>query len=60
MDGSTDGELGSEPSGEAMMQRWIDAGRVLARLAPHLFASSLYATEATISALSTVREDCNG
>lgn len=60
MDGSADGERGQEPHGEVTLERWKDAGRVLARIAPHLLASYLLAAEATIAALSSARDDSNG
>jgi len=58
MESSTDGEAVEVDA--SMMRRWADAGRVLQAMAPELFRRTLAATEVTISALSTAREDYNG
>lgn len=58
MESSTDGEAVDE--GPELMKRWQDVGRVLAALAPEIFRRTLAATEVTVVALSSVREDFNG
>lgn len=49
MESSTDGDEGEVT--EAMLKRHRDAGAVIARLAPHLFAQMVAAAEVTAVAL---------